>query len=363
MRRDGVTTTGFAVWIGVAILTVAVVGLGVWLSAKPKPVPPPNVEKPVAVRLLTLTPRRQDDVSRLTGRVLPRREAVLGVEEEGVITERLADAGDRVSAGQTLLRVDSRLSQAVRRQAEIEAADAARDLRRLRDLGASGAVSTADREAAESREARAQVALDEARTRLEQCAVRAPFDGVIDARWVEAGEFAARGKAAFRLVDLGGAKLRVAVPERDVAAVRADALVPFTLAAVPERVYTGCVSFVSLAADEGSNAFDVELRVDNADGRLRAGMIAEVALTRRQREAALVAPLAAVVPSKGENVVFLEQGGRAVRRVVQLERAQGSETVLTAGVVAGDRLVVEGQRMLQDGALLDVRAEPLPERE
>ena len=68
----------------------------------------------------------------------------------------------------------------------------------------------------------------------------------------------------------------------------------------------------------------------------------------------MVVPLAAVVPRKGEHYVFVENNGRAVRRRVLIGAMLGHEAVLESGVAAGDRVVVEGHRGLQDGMALTV---------
>ncbi len=349
-RAGSVILWGAAVLVLAGIVTLALVH-------RPKPALPPPVEKPVVVRTLTLTDRSVTDRVLLTGRIEPLREATLAVEQEGVIAERTVDKGDRVTADQLLLRSDARLWQTAVTQAAIAQADAHRDLRRWQELRRTGAVADADYDAVTSRYASAEVALDEARVRLLQCDVRAPFGGVIDARWVERGEFAARGKDAFRLVDVAQVKVRFAVPERDVRYVRADATVAFTVAADPAATHTGRVTFVATVASPQSNTFDVELTADNPQGRLRPGMIAEVQLVRRVIETGAVVPLAAIVPRKGEHVVYVEQDGRAVRRVVQMDVIMGDEAVLASGVTTGDRVIVEGQRTLQDGALLDLQAE------
>ena len=78
-------------------------------------------------------------------------------------------------------------------------------------------------------------------------------------------------------------------------------------------------------------------------------MIAQVALVRKEREGALVVPLAAVVPRKGEHYVFAAVDGRAVRKRVRIAALTGHEAVLESGVAPGDRIVVEGHRGLQDG--------------
>lgn len=361
MKRSGAGRVALLLWTTVALMVIA--GAVLLLTWERAPKLAEAGEKPVAVTLLTLSPRRIPDLLVIPGRVQPVREAVLGVEQEGMIAERFVERGDRVQANDLLLRADSRLIEAALRRAEIEQADATRDLRRLTELRKTGAVSDADYDAAVSREAAAAVALQDGRIRLDQCELRAPFGGIIDERWVEAGEFAARGRDAFRLVDVAAVKVRFAVPERDILFVRPDAAVSFTVSADPGVAHTGRVTYISAAGLPASNAFAVELTATNAEGRLRPGMIVDVRLVRRMIETSAIVPLAAVVPRKGENVVYVEKDGRAARRTVQLDVVQGDEVVLAAGVAEGDRVVVEGQRTLQDGALLGpVATNTAPER-
>ena len=117
---------------------------------------------------------------------------------------------------------------------------------------------------------------------------------------------------------------------------------------------------MSSQAERESNSFLVELAVDNADGALKAGMIAQVALVRRERAGAIVVPLAAIVPRKGEHYVFAVENGHAVRKRVQIAALVGSEAVLESGVAAGDQIVVEGHRGLQDGLPIEEIAEAAP---
>ena len=341
-----------------------VVILIVLLAVLPKPEEQVEVEaeRPVAVRVLELAPRDVPDVIELPGRIEPLREALLPAERAGRVTERPAGKGDRVDKGQVLLRVDKRLWEAGRRRAEIEARDAAKDLARWKELEKTGAVSASEYEDVEQRQEAAQIALDETGVMLEQCEVRAPFAGEIVDRFVEVGDYANEGQAVFRLVQLDRVKTAFEVPERDVGAVRPGEEMTYTLAAVPDRVFTGAVTFVSSRAAPDSNAFAVELETDNADGALKAGMIARVAMLRRIREGAVVVPLAAVVPRKGEHFVFVAENGRAVRKRVLIGALVGHEAVLDGGVTAGERVVVEGHRGLQDGMTIDVRegaAEPV----
>jgi membrane fusion protein (multidrug efflux system) len=153
-------------------------------------------------------------------------------------------------------------------------------------------------------------------------------------------------------VDTSRIKVIVHVGERDILCVRTGAAVPFFVASEAGCGRTGTVRFASQEADAASNTYTVELAAENADGRLRPGMIADVALDGGEVPHAVIVPLAAIVPRKGQQVIYVAEAGRAVPRAVQIESIRGADAVVREGLSPGDRLVVEGQRGLQDGMLL-----------
>ncbi len=347
------------IWVALAIVVALIVVFAV--LRKPAEPAEAEAEKPVAVRTIAIEPRRVEDALQVPGRIEPLQEAALAAERAGRVVELLADKGDAVEAGQLLLRVDGRLWDAARRRAEIEARDAARDLKRWKELEKTGAVSASDYEGIQRRQEAADIALEEAETMRSQCDVRAPFAGTIVDRLVEVGDYANEGQAVLRLIRLDRVKVAFDVPEQDVATLQTGQKKAFALAALPGRTFAGEVTFVSDQADRASNSFAAEMETDNADGALKAGMIAQVSLVRQEREDALVVPLAAIVPRKGEHYVFVAVDGHAVRQRVRIAALVGHEAVLESGVAPGDRIVVEGHRGLQDGLPIEEVAAAAPE--
>mgnify|MGYP001118388415 CR=1 FL=1 len=336
-----------AIWAALAIVIVLIIALAV--MRKPPEKAEDAGEKAVAVRTVEVQARPVRDVLRLPARIEPLQEAALGAQRAGQVVERLVDKGQAVAEGQLLMRIDARLWTAARRRAEIEARDAERDLKRWKELEKTGSVSASEYEGIERRRDAAEIALDEARTMEAQCEVRAPFAGTVVDRLVDVGDYANEGQAVLRLIRLDRVKVAFDVPEQDAGALQPGQQKTFTLAALPGREFEGTVTFVSSQAARESNSFAAELEAENADGALKGGMIAEVALLRREREGAIVVPLAAVVPRKGEHFVFTAVDGRAVRKRVLIGSLTGHEAVLDGGVESGERVVVEGHRGLQDG--------------
>jgi RND family efflux transporter MFP subunit len=291
------------------------------------------------------------------GRVEPLLRAKLAAEAGGRIVEIVAGKGDRVEANQALLKIDSRLADAFLRQAEIQAADAEREMARWTELKPAGAVSASDFDRIKKAKELAAVALDEARVRVNQCEVRSPIAGVINDRTCEVGEYVNAGTVVFDVVNMDTVKVAFSIPEREIRYVEPNAALAFEIEAIAGRTFTGRVSFVAAAATRESNTFPAELQTANPGHLLRPGMVARVSLARRESKQALVVPLSAIVPQKGDYVVYVVEQGRAARRLIKISAILGSEAAVTDGLREGDQVVVEGGRALVDGGAVRVADE------
>lgn len=352
-ENKGGQRSAILLWGMAILLVVAIVIMAVKFRNKPAEKTEVPVEKSVLVRTLEVQAQTVTDSVTLPGRTAPFADVTVAMEKPGRVTEVSFQLGDRVAQGAPLLAVDSGLWQTLAERSEVDAADAKRELQRWEAMRATGAVSDSDFDRVVNREHLARVALEEARLHLRRCKVASPVDGVVEEKYLEPGEYATEGAPVCRIVVVDRLKVRLDVPEREVMRVAMGAAVSFRVLGIPEREFVGRVIFLSAAADAASNCFPAELEVDNRDGALKAGMIVEATLVRGQKENALVIPFAAVLPWKGEHVVFVVQANRAVRRTVRIESLRGDSVVISAGVAAGDRVVTEGNRALQDGMMVE----------
>lgn len=310
-------------------------------------------EKAYPVEILTLTPEAFEDRVLLPGRIEPLLRAKLPAVKPGRVDEILVDRGDSVTNGQLLMKFDARLWQSYLEAAEIELREAEKELNRWNDLESAGAVSSSDMDQIRTRVDRARVQRDEAFTHVSQCEIRSPADGVINERTIEVGEYATEGLGVLELVVTDPVKIRLDIPERDAGPLRQAEQVAFTVAVVPGRIFTGTVTFVASASQAENNAFRMEIVAENKDGQLKPGMIAELNYRRGMLEHAIIAPLDAIIPVRGEHIAYVAENDRAIRRVVRIDRLAGSRAVIAEGLAAGDRLVIRGNRTLVDGVLLE----------
>lgn len=342
--------SGWALKAAVATLVVLIVLIKVtWPKKETHPAENPTV---TAVVLMELKPQTIVDAVTLPGTLESQVKVDLAADMAGRVVSVKADRGDRVARDQVLMQTDARTWENILKRSVLALEEANRDLKRLEDLRKAGAVSASDFEAAQTRRDLAEVARADADLSLSKCTIRSPVEGTVEDRFVEEGEYIRDGAPVFRIVNTDTLKLRVEVPERDVAPVKPGQEMPFTVEAAAGETFTGRVVFVSDVASPQSNTFRVELRTDNARRRLKAGMIASVTLTRGVREGALQVPLEAVIPSKGEYAVFTAENGKAVKRLVKIDIMTGRSALIASGLKAGDRVIVEGQRSVAEGGAI-----------
>jgi membrane fusion protein (multidrug efflux system) len=302
---------------------------------------PPAQEVIIPVQVVKVTAEDRPDIIILPGLILADVDAKLAAEKAGRVVEIYAERGQSVTNGQILLRLDDRA-------ARIAFEDAARNLERFEKLSGTGALS--------------QKALDDIRreydlaeTTLSYCTVKSPVDGLVNERYVEEGEYVMPSVPVFDVLSINPVRVSVDIPERNVSSLKTGDTVPFEVVSQPGQVFTGTVSYISSKAETDNNAFRVELKVPNPDGALRPGMIASVQHRRSIRTNAITLPLEAIIPQKGDNVVYLVRDGRAVRRLVKIDAILKQEALILSGVSAGDRVVTRGNRMLIDGAKVKIQ--------
>lgn len=321
--------------------------------------PPENLPQsaiaPVKVAAIALAPRDVTEDVTYLGHVQAQTAAVLAVEQAGQVVRLCVAKGERVAAQAPIVEIDRRAAEINRARAEINLRQADADLARWEELKKSGAAARSDYENFLTRRELAAVARDEAQLALEKCSLAAPFAGIVANTFVEQGELVAPGTKAAHLIDIDRVKIGIDVAERDVPILVTSAVTAITLDAFPNRTFEGKIAYIAPAANQRSNTFPVEIALGNPDHLLKPGMIARATLIRRTLPKALVIPLQALIPVKGQYVVFLAEGERAVRRVVTLAAIIANGAVVAEGLQAGDNVIVEGNRALADGTRIETR--------
>lgn len=293
----------------------------------------------------------------LPGEVSGSRDALLAAALGGYVESVAVENGDEVRANQLIARVDAATHGARLQQARVELDAAQRELERAQRL--VGAVSQQTIDGAETRVAAARAQIRTLQVQAGRAQVRAPFAGTIAELDVERGEVMAPGQPLARLVQLDPVHVTLAVPDRDVVALR-EGMPAVVRASALGRPVAGVVKHIGAAARVQTRAFEVEIEVANPDHRLLPGMIANVEIQAEGTEERVVIPQYFLVTRLDGNGVFRVEGEgeNAVARWQPVEVASvvRDSVIVASGLDANTRIVVTGHRELQDGdALLIAR--------
>ncbi len=285
------------------------------------------------------------------------RQASLRSEAAGRVIERSVNAGDRVTAGQVLLRLDvGRVATALQAanaqvgQAQVALAQAERQRALAARLVEAGGAPRGRLDDATDGVRLAQSAVEaaQAQTRLTrrgiaESVVRAPFDGTIAEVFAQEGEFIGPGTPVALLVDPSELEARVLVDPRDALDLPIGSVARIEAHARPGEVFTGEVVRIGEVVDPRTRRLPVVVRVEDPDRRLRAGLSARVRIDTGAPADVLSVPLDAVFERYGQSQVFVVPADSDVaeRVPVQVGRAQDGRFAVE-GLEAGARVIVAG---------------------
>ncbi len=278
--------------------------------------------------------------------------------------------GDRVTKGMALARVrasdyEQRVAQATAGVTEAAAMhesarldfERASRLYEKRSLTRPELESAKARfEAATARNAGARAALAEVQIMLDDVVLRAPIDGVLLKRMIERGTLAAPGQPAFRIADTRAVKVSFGVPDLVVETLTIGRPQRIEFAALKGVDFEGRITSIAPSPDPVSRVYEIEVTIPNPRRQIRVGFIASLHLADLAGPAVATVPLEAIInpPSRpGEHAVYVldDQKDRAVARLqmVKLGEALGSRIVVTDGLSVGQKVVVRGATLINDG--------------
>ena len=308
----------------------------------------------VNVEIVPVEQRPFTRVIRLTGVATAMRDVLVSAQESGVVRRIVRDKGERIRAGQAILRLDDAILRAQVQTATAQAAYADEVWERRKKLYEEDGVGSelAYHEARYAAE-ESQGNLTALQERLARTVVTAPISGVLDARLVELGAMVSPGTAVARIVQADSVKIMAGVPERYALDLAAGASASVAFDVLPDELFDGPIVYAGVTVDPENRTFPIELAIANPGGSIKPGMVASISVVQEELADAIVAPRQALVSLEEGHMVFVVEGSggeaRAAGRRVRIAMSQGNDAVLASGLEAGDRLIVVGQQGLTDG--------------
>jgi HlyD family secretion protein len=374
-------------WIIVVVLLLTA-GLGAWYFTRPAKL---NVRTVLARE--TSSPGAQRTVLNASGYVTARRSATVSSKVTGKVVEVFFEEGLKVKEGQVLARLDDTNVKASLQLAEaqlesskksleetrVRVKEADSELRRVANLLKNKIATDADFDHAEATELALKAKLEQQKAdvivaerqvgswqqQLEDTIIRAPFSGVVTSKNAQPGEMISPISAGggftrtgiCTIVDMSSLEIEVDVNESYINRVEAGQPVEAVLDAYPDWKIPCKVIAIIPTADRQKATVKVRVGFDKLDPRILPEMSVKVgfhdapaATPVTQRSVTL--PKSALHQVQGRDVVLVVSNGRAERRPVTVHTAFNDEISVTAGVAAGERVVIDAPPGIADGAIV-----------
>ncbi len=325
-----------------------------------------------------------------SGYVVAQRKAAIASKATGRLVSLSVEEGSRVKKGDIVARLESEDVVAARQQAEenlnaakaaldqakAELHDAAVEFNRSKELVSKGFISRTDFDAAEARYRKAlaatasaeatikagKAALQGANAAVEYTLIRAPFDAVVLTKDADIGDMvtpfgaAANAKASVvTIADMSSLQVEVDVSESNIEKVQKGQPCEIQLDALPEVRFRGAVHMIVPTADRTKATILVKVAFLDKDDRILPEMSAKVAFLKRpvssgeEKPRTAINP-AAIITKDGNKFVFLVKDGRVIETPITVGAQIGDMTEITAGLKAGDKIVLKPSGKLKNGS-------------
>lgn len=350
-------------YIGLGVLLIGVLALVLLLRARAEVNQVSLSEHPKGVTTISAQAARYRPTRRYVGTVAPWLEARIAPQFTAAYVDTvLVRPGDVAKKGQVLATLDCKSASAqtkvLQQQARALSATqeaVSKEAGRLTGLLSGGYVSpneverrTAESHSKEAELLAAQARLVRAGLEVDDCVLRAPFDGEVSERLTDPGGFARPGSPIMTLLNREKVRVLIDVPESDFAVVEVGTAVRLRLVALGTE-YTGSVSRRAPAADLGTRTIHAEVDLSDGQRRIPVGTTAELTIELGEQQAATTVPLRAALVRGDSATVFVIQEGAAHKLKVEVLGESNGLLFLSPKVAAGMHVVTEGRSLLKDG--------------
>jgi multidrug efflux pump subunit AcrA (membrane-fusion protein) len=303
--------------------------------------------KAVLVQVVEVQPRPLQSTVEIIGTIEPKASAKMIAISDGAIEELYVRENDLVQKNQVVgvLSSADRLALLGETQARLE---------RVKSKSGANPQSNHNEElqrATEDREYAERLFLG--------TPIVSPIKGRVIDKPIEVGSVVSAKQLLLTVADLSQLIIRTAVSELLLPKLKIGQKIPVHVDAYPNQQFSGTISLISPHVDPATRTGEIEVRVADAAGRLKPGMLATLTIVTERRENALAVPSdAIIVKSDGQSVVFVAQDSVAHQRMIATGLITKTQTEIRDGLHAGERVVVMGQELLKDG--LPVRQAGMP---
>lgn len=309
------------------------------------------VESPVNVKTWVASNVSGDGRREYVGTVESENTVDLSFQINGNVEQIYVQEGQNIQKGQLVARINPATLQNVYDAAKATLARAKDAFDRLSTLHKSNSLPEIKFIEAQTNLEQAQANERIAKKNLNDCNLYAPHSGVVGKRYAEPGANVMPGSPIVSLMNITSVKVKVPVPENDIATVKLQASCMVKISALGNSEYKGTIIEKGVMADPVSHTYDVKVKIENGGKQIMPGMVCKAYLPGMDKSNGIVVPLKAVqVASSGQNFIWtVDKSGKAITKEVTTGKLVGNGVLIQSGLGEGDVVIIEGYQNLSVG--------------
>lgn len=341
-----------------------------------------NLEKSVPVKIYKVKSESISQFIRATGVVKAEDDVILLSKIPERVLRIFVKPGDRVQQNQILAEQKSEIykqgldiANSGLRSAEVHLKTVHQDYERLSKLYSEKAISQQQydqiksaKETAEQTYNQAKSAYEQAKEQYDNCFIRAPFNGIIAAVYVEENQTLNMGQPVFQILSPSKMKSKIYLTGSDIQQVKVGQKVSVKFPVINGEVFNGRVEKINSSIDQMSKSLEVEIVLLSNDTRIKSGMFGEFLIETKRIDDCIVIPENALLPQTEIKIdketglqkifkkfyLFVLENGRAKLKEVKTGIANNGQIEITSGLALGDSIIVVGQNIVKQDQKVNV---------
>lgn len=310
-------------------------------------------QEPAAVKVSvqSIDATSRPEVLHYSGSIEAENSVQIGFSVPGTVSAVHVNEGQRVSAGQLLASIDPTEYDNALLIANAGLEQAQDMYNRLEGLYKKGSLPAKDYIDIKSKLAQAQANKNMAAKRVKDSKLYAPMSGIVITKMIEKGATAAPGAPAFAIINTSKVYAHVTVPESEIGKLVKGQQAEVAVATIGSQFH-GKIAIINPMADPVTKSFNVKIQLENANGKLMPGMIAETSIATGQQVGTITIPAQAVIRDADDvTYVFVAtKENKVTRKRITPGGFSGSDIIIKEGIAAGEQVVTAGQTKLKDGS-------------
>lgn len=300
---------------------------------------------PVKVKIMNLSSTQSETATQFSGTVEETNSTSLSFPVAGTIKKLYVDLGDQVRTGALIAELDPASMQSSYNAAKASLRQAEDAYNRMKELHDKGSLAEIKWIEIQSKLQQAQSVEELAKKNLKDCKLYAPFHGVIAEKSTDIGQNVLPGMSIGRLVSADKLKVKIAIPENEIANVYIGQKANITIYALDNLQINGTVSEKGVTANPLSRTYEVKIQINDPQKKVMPGMVAQVSLAQKDVQTTFVIPAHIVqTDENNQTFVWVNQNGKACKRTIECGEFTANGIHVISGLNDGDQIIIEGQQ-------------------